>query len=61
MADTSDLPLVLNAEEAARALRVSKWQIYESVKRGEIGSVRLGRSLRIPRAAIEALINSSTT
>ena len=49
------LPLVLNAEEAAAALRISKWAVYEAIKRGEIRSVRVGRVVRIPRAAIAEL------
>lgn len=52
----ADLPLVLSAEETADVLRVSKWQIYEAVKRGEIRAVRLGRCLRIPREEIARLL-----
>src|SRR5207244_384386 len=47
-----ELPAVLTAEEAAAVLRVSRWAIYEAVKRGELRSVRLGRCLRIPRQAL---------
>jgi excisionase family DNA binding protein len=44
-----DLPLVLTVEEVAAALRVSRTTAYEGVRTGEIPSVRIGRSIRIPR------------
>jgi excisionase family DNA binding protein len=51
-----DLPLVLDADETARALRISKWSVYESVRRGEIRALRLGRTLRIPRGELIRLL-----
>ena len=54
-----DLPLVLTADEAADALRISRWAVYEAVKRGELRAVRLGRTLRIPRAAITELLGGA--
>lgn len=56
MSSLADLPLVLNADEAAGVLRVSRWQIYESIKRGELRAVRLGRCLRIPRDEVARLL-----
>lgn len=52
----ADLPLVLEPAEAAELLRISKWHLYESAKRGEIRALRLGRALRIPRAEIARLL-----
>lgn len=47
----SELPAasLLTVEEVAAALRVSKMTVYRMVERGEIPSVRIGRSFRIPR------------
>lgn len=56
MSSLADLPLVLSAEETADVLRVSKWQVYESIKRGELRAVRLGRCLRVPREEIARLL-----
>jgi len=41
--------------EVAKLLRVNAKTIYAEVASGRIRAVRLGRALRIPRAAIEAL------
>lgn len=51
-----DLPLVLTVEETARVLRVSRGACYELVRTGRVPAVRLGRTLRIPRAALLALL-----
>jgi len=56
MRDLDDLPAVLTADEAADVLRVSRWAVYEAIKRGELRAVRLGRCLRVPRAAVVALL-----
>ncbi len=51
-----DLPLVLTVEETAKALRVSRGACYELVRTGQVPSIRLGRTLRVPRAALLALL-----
>jgi excisionase family DNA binding protein len=58
-----DLPAFLRVEEVAGILRISRSAAYELVNAwlatdGETGlpAVRLGRSLRIPRAAVERLL-----
>ena len=43
---------VLTVPEAAALLRVSAWSVYQLVNRGELRAVRLGRSIRIPAAAV---------
>nr|WP_281176287.1 helix-turn-helix domain-containing protein [Pseudonocardia acaciae] len=47
--------------EVAAFLRVSKMTIYRMVDHGDIGGVRVGRSLRIPRTALETLIGQRLT
>jgi len=47
-----DMPLVLTVIEAAEALRVARWLIYDMVKRGDLRAVHVGRNLRIPRAEL---------
>ena len=56
MSSLAELPLVLSADETAEVLRISRWAVYESIKRGEIRAVRLGHSLRIPRDEIARLL-----
>ena len=50
----SDLPELLRVEEAAAVLDVSKWLVYELIRRGDLPSVKLGRIVRIPRTALQA-------
>ncbi len=56
------LPAFLRVEEAAQILRISRSAAYEqanawlaSAGRTGLPAVRLGRSLRVPRAVIERL------
>ena len=53
------LPEVLTAREAAAILRVGRNQLYQAVARGELGSVRIGRSIRIPKQALLDLLASA--
>src|SRR5512132_3867816 len=53
------LPEVLTVREAAAILRVGRDQLYQVVARGELGAVRLGRSIRIPKQALLHLLTAS--
>jgi excisionase family DNA binding protein len=53
------LPEVLTAREAAAILRVGRNQLYQAVARGELGAIRIGRSIRIPRHALLVLLAST--
>jgi excisionase family DNA binding protein len=44
-------PLLLTVEEAARELRLSRSKVYELMSAGEIKSVTIGRSRRVPSEA----------
>lgn len=48
---------VYTVEEAAKLLRIGRSAAYEAVRRGEIPALRLGRRLRIPRKALEELLD----
>jgi excisionase family DNA binding protein len=52
----SELPLVLTVEEAAKALRISRGSAYEAVRTGDLPHVRVGRTIRVPRKALLALL-----
>jgi excisionase family DNA binding protein len=50
----SALPAVYTVEEAARVLRVGRAAMYDAVRAGQVpGVIRIGRSIRISRAALE--------
>jgi excisionase family DNA binding protein len=53
----SDLPrLVLTIEEAAKVLRIGRTTMFALVSDGEIRSFLIGRSRRIPLAAIDEYV-----
>jgi excisionase family DNA binding protein len=56
MLEHDDDKLVVTVPEAARMLGVSRTLGYELVARGELGSVRLGRRVVVPLAAIDELL-----
>lgn len=49
----------LTVAQAARVLGIGRNQAYEAVRRGEIPSVRIGRRIVVPRAALERLLGLS--
>jgi excisionase family DNA binding protein len=58
-----ELPDVLTVEEAARVLRISRGAAYELARQWRVSGglhglpvVVLGRSLRVPRAALRQLL-----
>jgi excisionase family DNA binding protein len=53
--------LTLTVEEAAALLGISRAFAYEAVRRGEIPSIRIGRRVLVPKAALERLVGSVET
>ena len=49
--------IAYSIKEAADALGVSEWMVREGVRTGQIGSVRIGRRILIPRRELERLVN----
>lgn len=52
----SEIPAVLTVEEAAEVLRISRGSAYEAVRTGDLPHVRIGRTIRVPRRALLALL-----
>jgi excisionase family DNA binding protein len=52
----SDLPLLLDASEAGQLLSISRVKVLDLASRREIPSIRIGRSIRIPRELLVAWI-----
>jgi excisionase family DNA binding protein len=59
MAKTVTVHEVITVTEASRILRISRNLAYEAVRSGQIPSVKIGRRILIPRAALEGLLQSS--
>lgn len=51
-----DNRLVLTVSEAAKLLRISRASAYQAARTGELPTIRIGRRLLIPRAALERLV-----
>jgi excisionase family DNA binding protein len=45
--------------EAAKALGVGRNQAYEAARRGEIPTIRIGKRLLVPLAALERLLQEA--
>ena len=52
---------LLRAEEVARVLSVGRSKVFEMFRAGELPVIRLGRSVRVPKRALEAWIEAHTT
>lgn len=50
------LPLLLRPEEAAAALGIGRSTVYDLLRPGALGSVRIGASRRIPAEALHQFI-----
>ena len=48
--------LTLTVEEAAAMLGISRAGAYEAVQRGDIPSIRIGRRILVPKAALQRLL-----
>jgi excisionase family DNA binding protein len=47
-----DSVLLVPVEEAARRLSIGRTTVFELIRRGELKAVKVGRSRRVPAAAI---------
>jgi excisionase family DNA binding protein len=52
----AELVLLLSIQEAGRALGIRRSKMYELIAAGELETVRIGRSVRVPVDAIEAFV-----
>jgi excisionase family DNA binding protein len=51
---------VLTLNEVAALLRISRGLAYEAARRGEIPTIRIGRRLLVPAAALERMLAGNT-
>lgn len=55
---TSDsIPVVLSVQQLAAVLQIGRNSAYELVKSGQIRSIRIGRTIRIPQTALFDYLN----
>lgn len=51
--------LTLTVPEAAKALGISRALAYESARTGDLPTVRFGRRLLVPRAALDRVLGGN--
>ena len=56
-----DQPILLKAEQGAKLLNLSRSKFYELLMAGSVpGVVRIGRSVRVSRAALERWVREQS-
>lgn len=50
----------MRAEEVARTLGLGRSKVYEMMQSGELPVVRIGRSVRVSRVALEEWVQANT-
>lgn len=53
--------LALSVEEARSILGLSRGLIYQAVRSGQIPSIRIGRRILIPSAALDRMLRTAGT
>lgn len=56
---TDNIPLLLTVHDLASLLRIGRNAAYQLVKDGTVRSIRVGRSIRIPREALLQFLESA--
>ena len=56
---TGEIPTLLTVEEVAAQLRIGRNSAYNLVKSGQIKSIKIGRTIRIPKMAVLEYIGLS--
>ncbi len=51
--------LVLTPIETARLLRIGRGTVYEQIRLGVIPSIKFGRRILVPRAALMKMLNGA--
>jgi excisionase family DNA binding protein len=54
----SEEKLLFRPEEAARALGLSRARVYQLLATGELGSVKIGASRRVPTADLQGFVQA---
>ena len=57
----SDDRKTYDVEEAGRLLGIGRNQAYEAAKRGDFPTIRIGKRVLIPKAALDRLLRGETS
>lgn len=56
MSDTVRHPMLMRVSEVTHELQLARSFVYELIQSGQLPAVRIGRSVRVPRAELEAWV-----
>ena len=56
-----DKPQVYTVVEAGKILKIGRTASYEAARRGDIPTIRIGSSLRVPAAALQRMLEESSS
>lgn len=54
-----DFPDIMSVDEVKNVLRIGRNKAYELIRIGAIDSIRIGRSIRVPKVAVMDFIRST--
>jgi len=57
--DRDQTRATLSIDETALYLGISRQSAYEAARRGDIPTIRIGRRILVPRAALEQLLKAA--
>lgn len=58
-ADAKMSPKFLTVAEVAELMRVSKMTVYRMVQNGNLPAIRVGRSYRVPKSAVDQYLKDA--
>lgn len=50
----------MRVEDAALALGISRTHAYDSIRRGDLPAIKIGRAVRVTKAAVERLLEQAS-
>lgn len=53
-------PILLKISDVSLRLNIGKTSVYELIRSGRLTSVKIGKSIRVPTAAVYAFLKSLT-
>lgn len=56
MTDITRPPILMRVSEVAQELRLARSFVYALIQSGQLPAVRIGRSIRVPRAELETWV-----
>ena len=59
MSLTTEIPLTCSVPEAGKMLGLGRCSAYQAAANGEIPTIRIGRLLRVPIAALERMVEQA--